>query len=130
MLVIVVSYCQLLQAFSSQTFHHEHIIPSFKGGSDNLDNIAFACGACNPSKGIKTEDYDPFTQKLVPLYHPRQQKWKEHFAWNEDYILLIGLSPTGRATINALKMNRPNLQNLRRVLRMAGEHPPIEDTEK
>jgi hypothetical protein len=62
----------------------------------------------------------------VPLYHPRQQHWHDHFAWNNDFTLIIGLTPTGRATIQALHLNRSELVNLRRVLYAMGEHPPTD----
>jgi len=58
------------------------------------------------------------------LFHPREQSWDEHFAWNEDFTLILGLTPTGRATIEALHLNRSGLVNLRRVLYAIGEHPP------
>jgi hypothetical protein len=43
----------------------------------------------------------------VPLFHPRQHSWDEHFAWNVEGIEIIGLTPTGRATVVALNMNDP-----------------------
>jgi hypothetical protein len=58
------------------------------------------------------------------LFHPREQRWEAHFAWNHDFTLILGVTPTGRATIAALQLNRPGLVNLRRVLYMVGEHPP------
>jgi hypothetical protein len=45
-------------------------------------------------------------------------------------MLIIGLTPTGRATIEALHLNRANVVNLRRVLYALGEHPPAEIEEK
>ena len=50
---------------------------------------------------------------MVPLYHPRQHRWPDHFAWNEDTTIVIGLTPTGRATVEALRLNRENVVNLR-----------------
>jgi len=38
--------------------------------------------------------------------------------------MIIGLTPSGRATVEALDLNRSSLINLRRVLRASGEHPP------
>lgn len=67
------------------------------------------------------------TGEIAPLYHPRQQKWGEHFAWNEDFTHIVGLTPTGRATVEALQLNRDGVVSLRRVLYAAGEHPPGED---
>jgi hypothetical protein len=50
----------------------------------------------------------------------------DHFAWSDDFTLVIGLTPTGRATVEKLQLNRSGLVNLRRVLRAVGEHPPAE----
>jgi hypothetical protein len=45
---------------------------------------------------------------------------------SDDFTLVIGLTPIGRATIKALQLNREELVNLRRVLYAMGEHPPAE----
>lgn len=37
----------------------------------------------------------------------------------------VGLTPTGRATVEALRLNRPGLITVRRALYAAGEHPPV-----
>ena len=76
-----------------------HIKPQSKGGETNLDNLALACQGCNNHKYNKTEAYDNLTNKITSLYNPRQQNWHEHFNWNEDFTLIIGLTATGRATI-------------------------------
>jgi len=67
---------------------------------------------------------DPATDARVPLFHPRAHRWEAHFAWNDDFILMVGLTPMGRATIAALQLNRRGLVNLRRLLYAFGEHPP------
>ena len=51
------------------------------------------------SKSNKTHALDPATGIEVPLFHPRRDDWHEHFAWSPDHLYLIGLTPTGRATI-------------------------------
>jgi len=48
------------------------------------------------------------------------------YIWNEDFTLIIGLTPTGRATVETLQLNREGLVNLRRLLYAMGEHPPAE----
>jgi hypothetical protein len=50
----------------------------------------------------------------------------KHFAWSVHSTMIIGLTPTGRATVEALRMNRKGVVNLRRVLFAMGEHPPEE----
>ena len=117
-------YCRAQERYSPDSFSVEHIIPVSKGGSSELSNLAFACQGCNNRKYITIEVNDPVTQHLVPLYHPRKQKWIEHFAWNEDCSEILGLTATGRATVNKLKLNRSGLVNLRKILYDCGEHPP------
>lgn len=110
-----------------QPFSVEHVEPLSRQGADRLENLAFSCQGCNNHKYIKTEALDPASGSVAPLFHPRRQRWSDHFAWNEDGTLILGLTPTGRASVEALRLNRPGLVNLRRVLASAGEHPPPED---
>ena len=117
-------YCLCQVDFATQSFSVEHILPVSQGGDDSLENLALACQGCNGHKHAKREVPDPVDGVLVMLYHPRQQKWSDHFRWSEDYTLIIGLTPVGRATVESLKLNRRSLVNLRRVLFALGEHPP------
>ncbi|HRI61911.1 MAG TPA: HNH endonuclease signature motif containing protein [Saprospiraceae bacterium] len=117
-------YCLSPFDFSPAPFSIEHIIPTTKDGSEDDDNLAFACQGCNGRKYNHTEAKDPFSGKYFPLYHPRKDNWSEHFAWNDATSHLIALSPTGRATIERLKLNRREVVNLRKLLILIGEHPP------
>jgi hypothetical protein len=67
--------------------------------------------------------FEPISQSLSPLFNPRTMAWKEHFIWDETFTLIIGKTTIGRATILALKLNRPQLKNLRRALIAIDEHP-------
>ena len=66
---------------------------------------------------------DPQTKKRVPLFHPRQHNWETHFAWSEDGMYIIGLTATGRATIEALQMNNDLITHLRRLWLNLRLHP-------
>ena len=103
----------------------EHIIPTSKGGQTNTNNLALACGGCNGYKYNKTEGVDPVNGVLVKLYNPRTDEWKEHFAWNDDHLEIMGITPTGRATVVTLKLNRKEVINLREINLLTGEHPPV-----
>jgi hypothetical protein len=118
-------YCQMQAKFSHDPFSGEHIIPVVKGGLDELENLAWSCLGCNLFKAIATHVFDLITGDLVPLYNPRIDKWADHFQWAEDFSLMIGKTPTGRATIVRLKLNRIGLVNLRKILVEAGKHPPL-----
>ena len=119
-------YCRSQAQFSMQSFSTEHVVPRSLGGKTALDNLALACQGCNNHKYTKTEGQDLVSGDSVLLYHPRKQRWSEHFVWNENFTLVIGITPTGRATVEELRLNREGIVNLRRVLYMMGEHPPAE----
>jgi hypothetical protein len=117
-------YCQSSALFSPDPFSIEHIIPISKGGKDEEGNIAYACQGCNNRKYTHTKGLDPVTNTLVPLFHPREELWQYHFQWSVDWFTIIGVTPSGRATTSRLKLNREGVVNLRKVLLLAGEHPP------
>lgn len=117
-------YCRSQARFSPDPLSVEHIIPRSRGGRAILSNLALSCQGCNNHKYTFIEAQDPLTGESAPLYHPRRDAWSTHFAWAEDYRVIVGLTPTGRATVVTLRLNRPALMNLRRVLYVAGEHPP------
>jgi len=117
-------YCLSPEKYSSSTFETEHIHPLSKGGKTVLSNLALSCAGCNKFKSHRIQAIDPPTGETVLLYNPRQDVWKKHFKWSADFTQIIGLTETGRATVKALKLNRKNLLNLRKLLRLFGEHPP------
>jgi hypothetical protein len=117
-------YCRAQVRYSADALTIDHITPRSLGGSTTHDNLALCCYGCNQHKSRRTAALDPVTEARVPLFHPREHRWEEHFAWNDDFTFMLGLTPTGRATIAALQLNRPGLVNLRRVLYAMGEHPP------
>lgn len=119
-------YCKFLKKYANASFVTEHIKPIALGGTNDLSNLAYACVACNSFKGVFVKATDPQTGKVVPIFHPRQQHWKDHFKWSEDALLIEGLTPTGRATISRLKTNRNALIYFRKLLLLSGEHPPKE----
>ena len=93
-------YCYSQARFATQSFAIDHIQPCSAEGETVQENLALACPGCNSHKSSKTKGYDPITQKQVCLYHPRQHNWSEHFHWSEKYTTIIGLTPTGRATVH------------------------------
>ena len=86
-------------------FHVEHIIARKHGGPTAEGNLALSCMWCNLHKGPNLSGIDPETGVVVALYHPRRDRWAEHFGW--DGTRLFGVTPTGRATIEVLNINDP-----------------------
>jgi HNH endonuclease len=117
-------YCFSQARYLTQSFAIEHIVPKHRGGRTTAANLAVSCQDCNNHKYTKVKARDPLTHKLVSLFNPRRQEWAEHFAWNAHYTEVIGLTAAGRATVAALRLNRDEVVNLRRVLLAHGEHPP------
>ena len=118
-------YCRSPLDFTTDLFAVEHIIPVVESGSDELDNLALACSGCNLYKHDFTTGIDPAIGEEAPLFHPRNNEWERHFSWSHDFSQIIGETPTGRATVVRLKMNRASVKNLRKLLAMFKEHPPF-----
>jgi hypothetical protein len=75
----------------------EHCIPLVAGGLSTIGNLCLSCYRCNEFKGPRTEGPDPSDGMLVPLFHPRRQRWQEHFVWSEDGSRLVALTACGRS---------------------------------
>lgn len=118
-------FCLLPQATQEAVFHIDHIQPRSKGGLTVAGNLCQACVTCSLRKAARTHAVDPESRVVVPLFHPRRYRWHDHFAWATDWRLL-GTSPTGRATIRALGMNRPDILIIRRGLAKLRRFPPID----
>jgi hypothetical protein len=118
-------YCKSPKDFSTDLYAYDHIIPVALGGKTIFLNLAYSCGSCNSYKNQKTADVDEVSKVEVALFHPRLQKWSDHFEWSDDFKYVKGITPTGRATVKGLRLNRQEVVNFRGVLILAQEHPPI-----
>jgi HNH endonuclease len=93
----------LHQQYTHLRHHIEHIVAKQHGGMDAVDNLALACHRCNLCKGPNLTGVDPHTRSVVTLFHPRHDRWHQHFVFRNARI--EGLTPSGRATVELLKMN-------------------------
>ena len=118
------AYCRTSQAHTGYPMVVDHILPRSKGGTDEFDNLCFACHRCNLFKHATTELEDPLTGMMTPLFHPRRQNWSDHFAWDNDSINLVGLTASVRVTIIALNINNDAILDARRNWVRVGWHPP------
>ena len=107
-------YCLIHQDVSIYSHEIDHIIAEKHGGATEADNLALSCMLCNKHKGSDLASIDPETGEIVPLYHPRQDKWHEHFQLNGAEF--IPLTPKGRVTIRLLQLNRPDRIEERKLL--------------
>ena len=111
----------LSQAGQEATFHVDHAVPVAAGGETLLENLALACVSCSLRKAARQKVIYPVTGMEVPIYNPRRDTWSQHFRWDGPY--LIGLTTTGRATVEALAMNRPIIVAIRQEEAALGRHP-------
>ncbi|MFZ4659842.1 MAG: HNH endonuclease [Caldilineaceae bacterium] len=119
-------YCQTSEFVTGVALEADHIWPRSLQGPTSRENLCRACSSCNTQKNDRVEALDPLTEERVALFNPRQQRWSEHFRWSRDGAEIIGLTPYGRATVVALKMNNPRLVRSRRMWVSVGWHPPKE----
>ena len=115
-------YCLMPESAYRFTFPIDHIVAKQHGGKTSLKNLAEACLRCNSHKGPNLSGIDPDSGELVRLFHPRIDKWADHFRWKGPRIL--GITPIGRATIVVLDMNHSDSLAVRAALIAEGVFPP------
>jgi len=120
-------YCHTSEQWQYVPFTMEHVVPVVRGGHSTPDNLALACFHCNRRKHDMVTAVDPESGAEVPLFHPREQLWRDHFIWSADARTVIALTPIGRATTAALTLNRARILDIRAADHAAGRHPPPGD---
>jgi HNH endonuclease len=117
-------YCLTAEAIVGTPMELDHLIPESLGGLTEEVNLWLACSLCNDSKSSRIAFEDPASGEVVRLFNPRHQDWHEHFRWSEDGCSIVGLTSRGRATVVALRLNRPAIVVARRAWAAVGWHPP------
>ena len=117
-------YCRTSRRLIGMPLVVDHIVPRSRSGSDERSNLAAACYRCNEFKAAKTDALDHATGEWVLLFHPRIQVWSYHFAWADGGVHVVGLTPTGRATVSALRLNNEYVVEARAIWIARGWHPP------
>lgn len=116
-------YCRLPQDSQEATFHVDHVHPRSAAGPTSLDNLALACVTCSLRKAARLKGHDSRSRKSVLLFNPRQDDWSRHFEFTARWRLR-GRTPTGRATVAALGMNRGAIVAIRNELADQDRFPP------
>lgn len=117
-------YCLTSQHIVGEHLELDHLLPVAAGGSNDESNLWLACPGCNSRKADRTAAMDTLTGAFVRLFNPRQDRWADHFIWQDNGERVAGITPIGRATVAALSLNRPILMAARRLWIAAGLHPP------
>ncbi len=114
-------YCLLLEAEAFFPFEPDHIIALKHDGLTEAANLANSCFECNRLKGTDVASVDPETGVVVRLFHPRRDRWSEHFELRAG--LIVPKSDVGRVTEHLLQLNRPKVVSIRQMLLSKGRYP-------
>ena len=98
-------YCHAPEAVFNLPLEVEHIVPIVRGGEDTAANWALACRACNLYKATHVSGSDPGSHAVVRLFHPREDRWEDHFQVAPESGEMVGRTPIGRATVMRLGLN-------------------------
>ena len=104
---------------ATRLFQVEHVVARQHRGGDSLDNLAWACHHCNLHKGTHLASVDPDTNEVTRLFHPRRDRWEEHFERAGPRI--CGRTSIGRTTSWLLQINAEERVGLRAALLELGE---------
>ena len=108
-------YCHFPETAAELPFHIDHIIAEKHGGPTLSSNLAWACFSCNLHKGPNIAGLDPETGQLTRLFHPRTDRWSDHFEWAG--VLMRGKTTVGRTTVTVLALNDADSIAVREALR-------------
>jgi HNH endonuclease len=96
----------------------DHIIAAKHAGGASAENLALCCALCNKYKGTDLASIDPETGELQRLFHPRRDRWYEHFELRGGEILAH--TAIGRVTVRLLQLNRRERVRERDTMIQAG----------
>ena len=111
-------YCLLPEEVGFVPHEVDHVVAEKHGGRAETDNLALCCTLCNKYKGTDLTSIDPETGSITPLYHPRRDRWAEHFRLDQG--LIVPLTATGRVSVALLRLNDPHVSEVRRLLLAKG----------
>ena len=116
-------YCHAPEAVFNLPLEVEHIMPIARGGEDTAANWALACRACNLYKATHVSGHDPVHDAVIHLFHPREDRWEDHFQVAPESGEIVGRTPVGRATVVRLRLNQEAQVTARRQWMRLGLFP-------
>jgi hypothetical protein len=107
-------YCQFPDSASFLGFVVDHIIAEKHRGATVESNLAWSCTYCNSYKGPNIAGWIPEKDEVVRLFHPRRDRWNDHFVWQG--AILLPRTAIGHVTIHVLEINHPDAVAVRQEL--------------
>ena len=114
-------YCLLPDAVGFYPHEVDHVVAEKHEGQTVEDNLCLSCWVCNRHKGSDLTSIDPQTGEITSLFHPRKDRWDDHFRLHGPDI--EGITPSGRTTVRLLHFHDPDQLELRGVLIPLGHYP-------
>jgi 5-methylcytosine-specific restriction endonuclease McrA len=111
-------YCLIPESVTFAPHWIDHIVAEKHGGKTDPDNLANSCILCNQCKGSDLTSIDPDSGEIVALFHPRRDRWQDHFRLEQGRI--EPLTPVGRVTVRLLQLNQRDRVEERKHLAAAG----------
>ena len=72
-------YCWIHEDDAGFPHQVDHTVGRKHGGLSILNNLAYACILCNRHKESEIASIASRTGEIVPLFHPRRDRWADHF---------------------------------------------------
>jgi hypothetical protein len=113
-------YCLIHENDTAFRPQVDHIVSRKHGGDSAIQNLAYACALCNRKKGSDVASINS-SGNIERLYHPRQDRWSDHFQIDGSSIHAI--SEVGAATSKLLQFNAPERLAERGILQILGSYP-------
>ena len=79
-------YCLIPESVTFALHWIDHIVAEKHGGKTEAENLANSCILCNQKKGSDLTSIDPETGAIVALFHPRRERWTDHFRLVPDRL--------------------------------------------
>lgn len=98
-------YCHAPELVFNFPFEVEHIVPLSRQGIDSESNLALACRSCNLRKGNRISGIDQDSNTEISFFHPRLEQWDDNFHVDIASTMIVGITATGRTTIDYLEIN-------------------------
>ena len=114
-------YCRLHSDYLFLSFEIDHVIAVKHGGTNNLDNLAYACPHCNQHKGSDFATLLDDFRNIILLFNPRIHDWNTHFETLHGEI--IAKTQIGEASVKIFQFNNPDLLIIRQILSESDLYP-------
>jgi hypothetical protein len=104
-------YCGVTETEVGAYLTIDHFVLQDAGGSDEIENLVYACHACNLHKSAAWNLLTP------PVLHPLRVDMTRYLRLNPEGVL-TGSTPDGVLHIETLHLNRPPLVEHRKMRRL------------